>query len=248
MQHTARNTLLSQEEQHHDDVAQFYTLRRQKDFIWEVPEELFIFKDPAFTSATTIIDMGCGPAVSVAKHVLHSTVSYTGVDISKKMLSFAKKLIPNGTFIHADIQAVTVRKTYDIVLALGALHHAISHERTIRNWMRCVRSGGYMMFREPTIDAFRRGSGESPVEQGIVVFEICSLLRDARFSIQKIVYFNSPFFHRMNRVCTFVGRKYWRETKILWYPIVAIDVLFAQLFGFIPFFKGLAVIIIAKKK
>jgi hypothetical protein len=62
------------------------------------------------------------------------------------------------------------------------------------------------------------------------------------------IYFNSQVFHFTNRVLYKVFGSMWRETKWLWYPVVLFDALVSTMIPFVPYCKGLAVAVIAKKK
>lgn len=247
-----RTTLLQHEEQHHDAVASFYTKRRLTDFIWEVPEELFLFRRIGWQPEWKIVDMGCGPAVSVFRYLRKSNFEskyYTGVDISREMLKQAKKNIPDGTFIHADIETVSLpHASYDVLLSLGALHHSLDHKKTLKHWVSLVKPGGYLLLREPTIDAFRRGEGESPEEQGVEMHVIRESLIVNRCKIVSEIYFNCQVFHFINRVFNRILGNVWRETKWLWYPVVLFDALVSTTIPFVPYCKGLAVAIIVRKR
>src|SRR6266567_6971598 len=92
---------LHHEQLHHDAVAESYSLRRETDFIWEVPEKMFLLKKKYLRFQTTIVDMGCGPSTPIRNSFSGnwlSRINYIGVDISKKMLKMAKQNIPSGTF------------------------------------------------------------------------------------------------------------------------------------------------------
>lgn len=62
--------------------------------IWDVPEELFLLDKRFFKKNIKVLDMGCGPAISIKKildETILNNISYTGVDISASLLKFARK-------------------------------------------------------------------------------------------------------------------------------------------------------------
>ena len=69
-----------------------------------------------------ILDIGCGPG-----HVLPylPEVEYTGFDLSPQYIETARQLFPKATFVCARVSQYTLtrRSYFDIVLALGVIHH-----------------------------------------------------------------------------------------------------------------------------
>ena len=122
------NNKLLEEKRYHNLQAEKYSENRMKDFVWEIPEEMFLLKNKYFRNKT-VLDMGCGPAISITRVVsekILSSCKYIGVDISNKMISFAKKNIPHGSFIISDVSKdIHLDKSIDTLLSLGALHHSL---------------------------------------------------------------------------------------------------------------------------
>lgn len=243
---------LKQEEMHHDRNAIFYSLRRKKDYIWEVPEELFLLHKKYFYNGSVVVDMGCGPAVSVVnilgKNILNK-LTYIGVDISKKMLSIAREAIPCGRFIQADIENPRLPANYaDVILSLGSLHHSLDKSRTLKNWAKILKSKGYLLLREPTFEALKRGQGESPMEEGIKFHELTQFFKKNKFKIIGITFFSSEAFHLFNRALIACRLGYWQNIKMLWYPVVLVDTLLVKLFaGSFLLFRGLAFTLVVQK-
>lgn len=243
---------LKLEEVHHDKNATFYSLRRKGDYIWEVPEELFLLRKKYFHNASVIVDMGCGPAISVmsilGKNIINN-INYIGVDISKRMLEIAKRNIPTGSFIHADIEKPMIPESYaDVIISLGCLHHSLNKKRTLKNWFKILKSKGYLLMREPTYDALKRGQGESPMEEGLRPHEIIQYLKKNRFKVISVTFFSSKAFHLFNRILIAFGFGSWQGIRLLWYPVVLIDVVLVKLLSKrLKFFDGLAFTLIAQK-
>lgn len=237
---------------HHDRGAMDYSRRRELDYIWEVPESLYLLKPKFFKRNQIVIDMGCGPSISI-KNILGydqlKKIKYTGVDISGKMLKIAKKNVPMGRFRRGDVETVKFKSNYaDVIIALGALHHSIHKAKTLRNWTNILRSNGYLLLREPTFEALKRGQGESPMEEGIKFDDLINFLRENNYKILNVTFFSSKVFHLFNRIMIKLRLGGWQKIKTLWYPIVIIDVLLVKLLSpFSSFFKGLTFTLIAQK-
>lgn len=239
------------EEEYHDLVATFYSNRRLHDYIWEVPEEILLLNKKYFVSGTKVIDMGCGPAISVSrilgKSVLNR-ISYSGVDISRNMLTEAKKNIKKGRFILHDISTVPFfRSNYDVLLSLGALHHCEDKSATLERWLKVVRPGGHLLLREPLYEALKRGTGESPTEEGIKTNELFEFIATHNLKIERLVFFSTNAFHLFNRIMIKIGLRKWQNIRVFWYPVVIVDVLIAKLRKLSKLFEPQAIAIIIQK-
>jgi cyclopropane fatty-acyl-phospholipid synthase-like methyltransferase len=74
-----------------------------------------------------ILDIGCGPGTIVP---YFPNVQYTGFDMSSAYIESARRRFPEATFICERISryALPQRSYYDVVLALGILHHLDDEE------------------------------------------------------------------------------------------------------------------------
>jgi len=237
---------------HHDREAHRYSLRRETDYIWEIPESLYLLNTEYFKEGQVVIDMGCGPSVSL-KNILGyeklKEIKYIGVDISREMLKLAKKIIPMGQFRQGNIETVKFPNNYsNVIISLGALHHSINKEKALANWTRTLKRRGYLLLREPTFEALKRGQGESPMEEGIKFSELTSFLKVNNYRMVNVTFFSSQGFHFFNRVMIKLGLGGWQKIKLAWYPIVVLDVLLVKLLSrFLPLFRGQAFTLIAQK-
>ena len=73
-------------------------------------------------SGYRVLDIGCGPGNTVP---YFPNVEYTGLDMSAEYIEAARKRFPAATFIcgHIGQYDLPERDSFDIVLALGILHH-----------------------------------------------------------------------------------------------------------------------------
>jgi len=240
------------EEQYHNQVAKQYTAIRKADYIWEIPEFLVLFNKSFFPPDVTIVDMGCGPATVVKKLILKFSISnyrYIGIDISEKMLNEAKKNIIDGTFIKADISRIRLKKkSCDVILSLGALHHIDKYVNAVRLWIPTLKKNGYILFREPTIDALPPGKGASPNEKGIDVNILLKVLKALNLRVINLTFFSTKIFHIFNRILIGIGLGKWQKIRILWYPVSWIDFQIARFGNKLKLCKGEAFLLVAQKK
>lgn len=239
-----------QEKKYHDSVATMYNSRRLHDYIWEIPEELFLLDKQYFKARSKILDMGCGPVVSVSR-VLHKelrNINYTGVDISREMLRYAKRNIKNGTFICKDMSNPRLGKNvYDVLLSLGALHHCKHKNTTLEHWVTLVKSGGVLLLREPIYEFLKHGTGESPTEEGIKIHEFIKLTQKKKLKILRLTFFSTNAFHLFNRIMIKIGLGGWQRIRILWYPVVYVDAFLAEFSEYGSLFKPQAFAVILQK-
>jgi len=72
----------------------------------------------------SVLDLGCGCGVPVGRSLAAAGYQVTGVDISEVQVERARRLVPAGTFIHADASTVTFpAASFDAVVCLYALIH-----------------------------------------------------------------------------------------------------------------------------
>ena len=197
--------------------------------------------------------MGCGPAESIknifSKKLLTS-IKYIGVDISRQMLKYAKKNIPTGEYVCGDIETIQFPNNYaDVIISLGALHHSIHQVNTLKNWSNILKANGYLLLREPTYEALKKGQGESPMEEGVKWKVLSKFLNDNGYEILSVVFFSSKAFHFFDKVMIKIGFGGWKYIKLLWYPVQILDVFFIKLLhANFSIFRGLAFTLVAQKK
>jgi len=74
--------------------------------------------------AVDILDLGCGSGLPVARDLTALGYRVTGVDISDVQIQRARDLVPDATFIRADVSAVRFdTASFDAVLSFFALIH-----------------------------------------------------------------------------------------------------------------------------
>ena len=72
----------------------------------------------------SVLDLGCGCGVPVARSLAAAGCRVTGVDISEVQIERARRLVPDGTFIRADAGELSFpAASFDAVVSLYALIH-----------------------------------------------------------------------------------------------------------------------------
>ena len=96
----------------------------------------------------TVLDLGCGSGVPVARTLAAAGFRVTGVDISDVQISRARQRVPQAEFVRADATAIAFDPgRFDAVVSFFALIHVPVAEqppllRTIAGWLR---PGGFFV-------------------------------------------------------------------------------------------------------
>jgi SAM-dependent methyltransferase len=96
----------------------------------------------------SVVDLGCGCGVPVARKLVEHGYAVTGVDISEVQISRARELVPGAVFVCADATTVEFDpRSWDAVVSLYALIHIPQDEQLalldrIGGWLR---PGGWLL-------------------------------------------------------------------------------------------------------
>ena len=72
----------------------------------------------------SVLDLGCGNGVPVARSLAAAGYQVTGVDISDVQVERARRLVPAGTFIRADATVIEFPpRSFDAIVCLYSLIH-----------------------------------------------------------------------------------------------------------------------------
>jgi ubiquinone/menaquinone biosynthesis C-methylase UbiE len=136
-----------------------------------------------------LLDLGCGTGEQVTRH-LAAGAFVVGVDISSRSLALARRAVPGGAFVHADLSVVSFApESFDGVVAFFSLIHVPRERhaavfRSVRAWLR---PSGYFIV---TVTA---GAGEDGTGDflGVPMYwsgwdaeTSVGLIRDAGFTIE----------------------------------------------------------------
>lgn len=98
----------------------------------------------ALRPGSSVLELGCGPGRPVAE-TLAPKHHFVGVDISESQLRMARRDVPRGRFLHADITTVEFRAaSFDAIVAFYSLIHLTmsDHPAVIAKIARWLRPGG----------------------------------------------------------------------------------------------------------
>lgn len=101
-------------------------------------EELAVHLPPA----AHVLDLGCGAGVPADRWLVDAGFAVTGVDISEVQVTRARRLVPEATFIRADLATFDAPDAaFDAVISLYALIHVPLEDQRrlfprIRRWLR----------------------------------------------------------------------------------------------------------------
>lgn len=96
------------------------------------------------------LEVGCG--AGFAAEYLHGKFShFCGVDYSENLISYAKahQKDPEVDFVTANINDFQPGQQFDVVFAIGLLHHLDDLEVGLGNMMQFLKPGGWLVANEP---------------------------------------------------------------------------------------------------
>lgn len=131
-------------------ILEFYSRNRKK---WKefYPSEKWVFEKIAKDNKILgdVLDVGCacgGLAVALSNGFILN--SYTGVDIHKDVIDWAKreqKLTIPANFICGDIVRIDLHRQYDTVASLSCADFNIETNTIIKKCWSLVKAGGYFI-------------------------------------------------------------------------------------------------------
>ncbi|MFC7330921.1 class I SAM-dependent methyltransferase [Marinactinospora rubrisoli] len=95
-----------------------------------------------------VLDLGCGNGVPVTADLVAHGHRVTGVDFSAVQLARARRLVPGGRFVAADVTRVGFAAgTFDAVVCLYTLIHMPQREQPelLRRMHSWLRPGGWLL-------------------------------------------------------------------------------------------------------
>jgi len=74
-------------------------------------------------SGRTVLDLGCGPGVPIARYLTRKNRRVTGVDGAEAMIELFRENLPNSEAIHADMRSLDLGRKFDAILAWNSFFH-----------------------------------------------------------------------------------------------------------------------------
>lgn len=161
-----------------------------------------------------ILDLGCGNGRAI-KYFTDRKFRGIGVDISKKMLSLARKYVPEGKFYKKEFTEINFKpNSVGAIISFFALNHIPKSEfkKTIRICKKILKQEGFLLL------GMVEGKGEGLFEgfynkkmqlygAGYTKKEIIKVLKENGFSILKITtdHFKGKHFEE-DDIYVFAGK------------------------------------------
>ena len=103
---------------------------------------------------TKALDIGCGASGRIIDLLISHGFVTEGLDISEKMLEFARHRHPNQTFFHADICEWQLPKKYDFISAWDSIWHLpLSQQQPVlTKLIDALTPGGVLIFTTGAMD------------------------------------------------------------------------------------------------
>jgi 2-polyprenyl-3-methyl-5-hydroxy-6-metoxy-1,4-benzoquinol methylase len=99
-------------------------------------------------AAASVLDLGCGCGVPVARSLADAGHRVTGVDISDVQVRRARDLVPTATFVRADaVELDLPQASFDAVVCLYTIIHIPLAEQPalLRRMATWLRPGGWLL-------------------------------------------------------------------------------------------------------
>lgn len=151
-----------------------------------------------------VLEIGCGTGLFSRKVHGLSGAKITATDISEELLSLARREFPEGDFRRADAMKMPFSDgEFDVVFGSSILHH-LDFEKTLREILRVLKSGGRMVFAEPNmlnpqifiqknVPFIKKALGDSPDETAIIRWKFKRFMEDIGFV--RVNIFPYDFLH-----------------------------------------------------
>jgi len=99
---------------------------------------------------SSILEIGCGAGFT-ADYLQGQYTRYLGVDQSQRLIDYANKhnRYENTSFICSNIEHLSIREKYQVVLMIGVLHHLHDVKKVLFLLKELVRKNGVVVVNEP---------------------------------------------------------------------------------------------------
>lgn len=114
--------------------------------LWHTRKWMIIKKMIDF-NPQNVLDVGCASgwlAARIAKILPQASV--TGVDVSPKMIDYAKVVHPDINFVQADAQKLPFPKeSFDLIVCTETLEHVVDPSKVLNEIKRCLADDGIVV-------------------------------------------------------------------------------------------------------
>jgi 2-polyprenyl-3-methyl-5-hydroxy-6-metoxy-1,4-benzoquinol methylase len=136
----------------------------------------------------TVLDIGCGMAEPIARHLIEIGFQITGLDASPTMISLCRERLPGSEWLVADMRQLSLGRRFDGLLAWDSLFHLAGDEQAAMfpRFAEHAAPGAALMFtsgpsRGETIGSYH---GEPLFHASLDPAEYARLLTSNGFSLR----------------------------------------------------------------
>lgn len=129
-----------------------------------------------------ILDIGCGQAdllSFIRKNANNINYSYTGIDVSDKMISCCKKKFPKDSFFNSSFLDFENTNNFDVILAVGVFNLRVSDDKDEQlNYLRQNIKKMYSNCNKCCSFTLMSKHGNQNSERELFYYEPSSILQD----------------------------------------------------------------------
>lgn len=135
----------------------------------------------------SVLDLGCGPGVPIARYLIEKHCRVTGADTSSAMIGMCAGRFPSHHWRVADMRTLELKRTFDGIMAWDSFFHLpqADQRRMFPIFNRHAAAGAALMFTSGPAAGEQLGSyqGEPLYHASLDSGEYRRLLRDNGFGV-----------------------------------------------------------------
>lgn len=131
----------------YDSVADRHAALEPDDGAWPRSPHVAAFTR-LLPPGASVLDIGCGNGVPVARSLAAAGFAVTGVDVSEEQVRRAREAVPRGSFLVGDVRAVVLPESaFDAALCIYSLDHVPhdDHPEVYERIAQWLRPGGHVL-------------------------------------------------------------------------------------------------------
>lgn len=130
-----------------------------------------------------ILDLGCGSGEPITRFCADAGLQVVGVDTSARLLDYARRAVPGGTFLLGDMRTIRLEGEFDGIVAWDSVFHLprTDHSALFLRLWHWLRPGGQLLLSlggsdEPELTSEMSGatcfySGHKPADARALLSE-----------------------------------------------------------------------------
>ncbi len=180
----------------HDTIAEGYAEKYRANVRNHMRKIELLLERGRVKGGDRILEVGIGTGDHM-KHTILKHKDTIGIDISKKMVKEAKRLLPGGMMVIGDAENLPFRGgSFDNVSTVATLHHT-NYRQAVREFSRVCKTGGVVGAVEPNPlnpQQFIHGIRDYWAEKGLFKMFLSNLRRAFRNSGLQVMDSGSVIF------------------------------------------------------